>query len=112
MWYATGMEELAVQEMIERGVLAVQHARQVRNLHAKRSTKGAKNRETDLQTALDRLRGAMAPIRGALAAQKPPYSERGIEQRALLLDTSDVMQRERRKLWKMQKRRKRARPCL
>jgi hypothetical protein len=107
MWYATSMEELAVQSIIERGVFAAQHARQVRTLHAKRSTKGAKNREADLQTALDRLRGAMQPLRSALAAQKPPYNERGIEQRALLLDTSDVMQRERRKLWKMQKRKRR-----
>lgn len=101
------MEELHVQEMVERAVFATQHARQVRELHAKRTTKGSKNRETDIQASLDRLRGAMRPIRSALGRQKAPYDDRGVEHRALLLDVSDAMQRERRKLWKMQKRKRR-----
>jgi hypothetical protein len=101
------MEELVVREVIERAILATQHARSVRELHAKRTPKGSKNRETDIRAALDRLKGAMRPIRRLLGSQKPPYDEQGMELRALLLDTSDVMQRERRKLWKMQKRKKR-----
>lgn len=100
------MDEIVVQGLVHQAVEAAQFAREVRAMHAKRTPKGNVNRETDLRVALNRLKGVMRPIRSNLGRQKPPYEGRQRELRSLLLDTSDVLQRERRKLWKMQARKR------
>lgn len=100
--------------------LAVNHAQAVREAHRKRSARENRDRQADITIALTRLKRAMRPIRSELA--RIPYQlndadpARGamralvygelIGQRAALLDASDQLQRERRKLWKMQSRKK------
>lgn len=90
---------------------AVQHAQDVRGAHRKRSARGSLSRETDITLALDRLKRVMRPIRSELA--RLPYLIREADpdeaevyrevQEVLRLMSNDI-QRERRKLWKMQQR--------
>jgi hypothetical protein len=84
---------------------AIDLARSVRRLHARRSQKGGSRREADIQNALDRLKTAMRPLRPVIA--RFPYEPQTVtaeanRQRVRALSTA--MQRERRKLWKMQAR--------
>lgn len=86
---------------------AVKHAIAVREQHAKRSSKSSERRKADLRVAQTRLQRAMKPIRSELAriARLPTTSESNT-QYTRLATASKALQRERRKLWKMQPRKR------
>lgn len=91
---------------------AVRHAVATREAHAKKTSRGSTMRQRDLEIAQDRLKRAMAPVRSELsrlARKKDGNPTLAAAQRDPLKAASLAIQRERRKLWKMQpKRKKRA----
>lgn len=106
------MEEVKLQVITKMAIAATEHARDTRAAYRKRVGRSDKQRLTDIGLALFKLKMAMKPVRAELA--RIPYQLREEsdprleEQRALLLDVSDAMQRERRKLWKMKQDRRKA----
>jgi hypothetical protein len=93
------------KRLLEDAEAAVDLARSVRRLHARRSKKGGIRREADIQNALERLKAAMKPLRPVIA--RFPYEPQTVTAeaaRARVRAASDAIQRERRKLWKMQAR--------
>lgn len=114
MWYDSEVEPRELDQVLRAAEAAVSHAQDVRKTYAKRTGRGDRRRQTDIQLALNRLKTKMKPIRSELA--RLPY---GIKlyanvqgpldlksQQRQLRAASDAIQRERRKLWKMQERRK------
>lgn len=87
-------------ELIEAADKAVQHAQSVRKAHARKSKRGSKQRETDINIAVERIRTAMRPIRRKIA--RLPYGSSSMVAEDLR-GASQGLQRERRKLWKMKK---------
>lgn len=84
---------------------AVSFAQSVRQVHARRSDKGSKQREDDIRNALDRLKSAMDPIRREIARFPfGPQTTTAEANRERIRAASQALQRERRKLWKMKKR--------
>lgn len=83
---------------------AVKAAQDVRRRHAKKTTKGTRQRETDIRVAMDRLKRSMKPIRSEMgrAVHYPPTPSADAN-RARLSNLSTSIQTERRKLWKMRK---------
>lgn len=113
MWYTGSMKErrFAWQKgkdkriempdpvIVEEGETAIEYALSVRKLHARRSRPGSRQREVDIRVALNKLALAMYPIRRKAAMyvyHETPLSEE-------IKEVSKAMQRERRKLWKMQR---------
>lgn len=92
------------ESMIIQAERAAAYARRVRRLHARKTRPGSQQRETDIKLALDELAKAMAPIRRRLG-QLP--HERGALNVEGMRDASKLLQIERRKLWKMRRKRKR-----
>jgi hypothetical protein len=90
---------MSTEQMIADAVAAVEHAGQVRAYHRRTTRKGGKQREADLDLAMTRLKDAMAPLRRVIA--RFPYEQPSPSQRALIEATSQALQAERRKLWKM-----------
>lgn len=91
------------EELIARAESAVEYAQSVRKMHRRRTNKTSAQRTTDIQIALDRLREAMDPIRSEIG--RFPYgaqTEAAEQRRAAIRHASQAIQRERRKLWKMQ----------
>jgi len=86
---------------------AIQWAQTVRARHAKKTPKGGQQREHDIAMALQRLKKAMKPIRSELgrSIHYSPDMPSANENRERLGDLSDSLQAERRKLWKMRRRR-------
>lgn len=83
---------------------AINYARHVREVHARRSDRGAPQREADIQIALDRLKQAMKPLRSEIGRfPYGPKTEQAEENRQVIYRLSQDIQRERRKLWKMLK---------
>ena len=83
---------------------AIEYAQSVRSLHARRTERGNRQREADIQLALDRLKSAMTPLRKEIG--RFPYGPQNSiadANRAAIKEASAQIQRERRKLWKMQK---------
>lgn len=99
------MEEVKLEVVVNIAIAAADHARDTRAAYRKRVGRDDRQRQSDIGLALHKLKMAMVPVRAELA--RIPYQLRAEdnprlrEQRALLLDTSDALQRERRKLWKM-----------
>lgn len=88
---------------------AVRHARLVREQHRRRTERGQPRRESDIALALTRLREAMRPLRSEIGRfAYGPATEVAKNNRQRIRDASDAIQRERRKLWKMQSKRKAA----
>lgn len=99
------MPEYVDKRLIADAEAAIDLARSVRKLHARRSAKGGTRREADIQNALDRLRTAMRPLRPVIA--RFPYEPQTMTaeaNRKRIRDASTALQRERRKLWKMKAR--------
>lgn len=104
------MEAKELATVVRVAELAAAHARDVRAAHRKHSARGNRERQADIAIALTRLKRAMAPLRSEIA--KFPYLLPKVddqlaqatfeEQRDKLLEASALVQRERRKLWKMQ----------
>ncbi len=83
---------------------AIENAKRVRAAHARRSRRGAPQRESDIKIALDRLKTAMKPLRSEIGRfPYGPDTEVAEQNRKIIIDLSQDIQRERRKLWKMQK---------
>lgn len=95
------------RDIIQEGNDAVEYAASVRAYHARRTRRGAAQREEDIKIALDRLKRAMKPVRSEIAAYPyKPLREANAADRAEMQSLSRAIQRERRKLWKMQVRSK------
>lgn len=86
---------------------AIKMAQDVRTRHAKRTAKGGRQREDDINMAMKRLKAAMKPIRSELgrAIHYAPEMPSAMANRDKLNDLSTRIQAERRKLWKMRGRR-------
>lgn len=98
------MEE-ALQDLIDQAAAAVSYAQDVREIHRRRTKRGNPQREADIEIALKRLRTRMSPIITAL--RRIPFERPSAardEKHEALLEISKALQRERRKLWKMQQR--------
>jgi len=92
------------QKQLDEARAAVENARRVRKDHARRSIKGTARREADIAAALDRLKEAMKPLRSEIARfQYGFHGEAHAEYVAEVREASQDIQRERRKLFKMQK---------
>lgn len=91
---------MELEQILTEADLAVQYAQLVRRHHRRKSVKGGMQREQDLANALIRVKSAMKPIRSKLATV-PRIIPEGENQ---LREASYALQSERRKLWKMQKR--------
>lgn len=99
------MPELPISQSVISAERAVEHAQSVRRYHARRTRKGSTQRETDIQFALDRLKASMGPLRVFISGF--PYGAQttvALQQRQSAHVASKALQRERQKLWKMQKR--------
>ena len=82
---------------------AIEHAQRVRAAHRRRSSRGTPQRERDITLALERIAKAMTPLRSMIG--RFPYGPQTDEaefNRQRIRDASQALQRERRKLWKMQ----------
>jgi hypothetical protein len=91
-----------IEKDIKTAKLAVQHARDVRAYHRRRSERGSVQREFDIKEACERIQRAMKPLRTWQG--KAPYmaqTELNLKFDAQVRQVSDQLQRERRKLWKM-----------
>lgn len=99
------MPKILPKEDIDAAYAACDYAQSVRKMHRRRSTVGSSQREQDIQIALDRLKDAIAPIRSVIGTfpYGPQTNEAAVNRREVLA-ASDAIQRERRKLWKMKRR--------
>lgn len=85
--------------------VAIENARRVRAAHARRSGRGTPRREADIRIALERLKAAMKPLRSEIGRfPYGPATETAEQNRKTIVRLSSDIQKERRKLWKMQKR--------
>lgn len=83
---------------------AIENAKRVRAAHARRSRRGAPQRESDIRIALDRLKVAMKPLRSEIGRfPYGPDTDAAEQNRKIIVALSADIQKERRKLWKMQK---------
>lgn len=104
MWYDALMAEHPIQADLKAAFAAVRHARDVRKYHARRTTKGSAQRETDLSEALARLKEAMKPLRSYLGSVPYKTESHSLQEITANVEAaSKAIQSERRKLWKMQK---------
>lgn len=102
MWYASFMPSELPKDAIETAEAAVAFAQQVRRYHRRRTQRDAKQRSTDVNLALERLKEAMGPLRSEIGRfPYGPQTTQAERNRQKIRDTSDAIQRERRKLWKM-----------
>lgn len=82
---------------------AVANARGVREYHRRRTEKRSPQRERDIAIALERIRDAMRPLKSMIGAfPYGPPTETAENNREEIRQASLALQRERRKLWKMQ----------
>lgn len=93
------------KEQVDNAWTAIEFAHSVRKVHRRKSSKGTPQREADIQTALDRLKNVMLPLRKEVGRfPYGPQTTTADANRALIREASAAIQSERRKLWKMQKR--------
>lgn len=105
MWYDSSMPNRLPKDALRQAHAAVVFAHQTRKHYRRRPDRNKRDREKDIQKALDRIRRAMAPIRseiGRFAHQ--PCDVEGLIRREKIRKASQDLQRERRKLFKMQQR--------
>jgi hypothetical protein len=96
-------------QLMETADAAIVYARQVRKHHARRTDINSPNRAADLDLALERLAGAMKPLRSEIG--RFPYGPQTTiaeHNRQTIRDLSKAIQRERVKLWKMKNKRRTA----
>jgi hypothetical protein len=81
---------------------AVMNAQRVREFHRRRTEKSSKQRQQDIDLALDRLKEAMKPLKSMIGRfPYGPATEAAERNRDDIREASEAIQRERRKLWKM-----------
>ena len=106
MWYASLMPTQLPDKALKNAEAAVANAQRVRSYHARRTEVGSPQREEDIQIALTRLKEAMKPIKSEIG--KFPYgpqTEQAEQNRDTIRVVSEAIQTERRKLWKMRRKR-------
>jgi hypothetical protein len=94
-----------MEAALKEAYAAVRHAQDVRTFHGRRTKKGSGQRETDLAEARDKLKRVMKPLRSFLG--QAPYKTQSQAHQDLtdrIKEASAAIQKERRSLWKMQKR--------
>jgi hypothetical protein len=102
MWYDALMPQHLNQQIIDGAETAVEHARSVRRVHARRTKRHSPQRQIDLELALERLKEAMKPLKSEIGRfPYGPASEKAEANRQRIRDASALIQTERRKLWKM-----------
>lgn len=107
MWYASSMPRILPQDDLDAAYAARDYAQSVRRLHRRRTSRGSAQREQDIQLALDRLKDAITPLRSVIGTfPYGPQTTEAARNREDVLEASDALQRERRKLWKMKGRSK------
>ena len=105
MWYASAMPQFRPDKELDTAAAAVAFAVEVRRYHRRRSRKDAEQRISDIERALGRIADAMAPLRSEIGKfPHGPQTEKAEENREEIREMSRSLQRERRKLWKMQRR--------
>lgn len=103
MWYDSSMPATLPENEIKNAEGAIEYARHVRKFHARRTERRSHQRGTDIALALDRLRDAMRPLRAEIGRfPYGPSTEIAEQNRQRIRDASAEIQKERRKLWKMQ----------
>lgn len=103
------MPAVLPQEAIDGADASVAFARQVRRFHAKRG-RTSPQRAEDIERALSRLREAMGPLRSEIGRfPYGPQTSVAEANRQKIREASAAIQRERRKLWKMQPRKRKRR---
>jgi len=91
-------------EAVDEAHASVAFAQLVRKRHARRSATVSEQRARDIDLALERLRLAMRPLKSAIGGfMYGPQTQVAEENRQTIREASHAIQRERRKLWKMQK---------
>jgi hypothetical protein len=99
------MPEPTLDDILAQAASAVSYAQDVRSHHRKRTRRGNPQREADLQIALDRLRVVMDPLRSVIGRMQFEVPSKTLAKKYEAVRTaSQDVQRERRKLWKMQER--------
>lgn len=89
-------------DAIEAADAAVIFAQQVRRMHRRRSGRTSKQRSSDIELALTRLKEAMGPIRSEIGRfPYGPQTDAAEANREAIRVASARIQSERRKLWKM-----------
>lgn len=89
---------------IEEADAAVAFAQQVRKFHRRRTNTSDEQRQADIERALKRLKDAMQPLRSVRGKfQYAPQTSIVLAHVETVRVASDAIQRERRKLWKMQR---------
>jgi hypothetical protein len=89
--------------VIENADAAVAYAQQVRQFHARRTSRKSAQRTADINVALARLKEAMAPLKREIGRfPYGPQTSIAEANRQRIRDASCAIQTERRKLWKMQ----------
>lgn len=107
MWYDSSMAQHPIEPALKEALAAVRFGRDVREQHARVSPKGSERREEDLDVALTRIKRAMVPLRSFLgSAPYKPQTEPHMEITYRVRQASQALQSERRKLWKMQARKR------
>ena len=97
------------KDAIDGAASAVAHAQQVRAFHRRRTSRSSRQRESDIELALERIHEAMAPLRREIGRfPYGPQTDLAEHNREVIREASDALQRERRKLWKMKPRTKRS----
>lgn len=83
---------------------AVIFAQQVRRIHRRRSNKLSKQRASDIELAIKRLKEAMEPLRSEIGRfPYGPQTGAAEANREAIRTASARLQAERRKLWKMRR---------
>src|ERR1044072_2687253 len=96
---------VSLDEALREARLAVEAAREVRAHHRKRTERGNQQREDDLRLALERVKNAMKPLRSEIGRfSREAKTAAVLDRQEKIRAASASLQRERRKLWKMQER--------
>jgi hypothetical protein len=108
MWYDSCMPANRPTTELDAAERAVEHARGVRAYHRRRTEKDSRQRQQDIEIALGRIRDAMKPLKSMIGSfPYGPQTETAERNREEVREASLALQRERRKLWKMQSKRHR-----
>lgn len=96
------MTDARLEEVLREASMAVQNAQEVRSYHRKRTDRKDRQRNADLNLALDRVKAAMKPLRSEIG-RFPKYQRTtsNVERKRIIKSASLSLQKERRKLWKM-----------
>jgi len=92
----------ALADALREAVLAAQNAQEVRAYHRKRTARSDTQRNEDLRLALARVKAAMKPLRSEIGRFPKYHPTPDNDERKLRIRTASLLlQKERRKLWKM-----------